>query len=48
MFTSAFTSVLGITLVDAAVDGLLEEKLGTSQIGTTRKGIGPAYSTRAA
>ena len=32
----------------AAVDGLSEEELGTSQIGTTRKGIGPAYSTKAA
>ncbi|KAL9104299.1 MAG: hypothetical protein Q9163_000740 [Psora crenata] len=32
----------------AAVDGLSEEELGTSQIGTTRRGIGPAYSTKAA
>ena len=32
----------------AAVDGLSEEELGTNQIGTTKKGIGPAYSTKAA
>jgi len=32
----------------AAVDGLSEQELGTNQIGTTRKGIGPAYSTKAA
>jgi adenylosuccinate synthase len=31
----------------AAVDGLSEEELGINQIGTTRKGIGPAYSTKA-
>lgn len=31
----------------AAVDGLSEEELGTNQIGTTKKGIGPAYSTKA-
>ncbi|KAI4178601.1 MAG: hypothetical protein LQ346_007387 [Caloplaca aetnensis] len=32
----------------AAVDGLSEEELGTKQIGTTKKGVGPAYSTKAA
>jgi len=32
----------------AAVDGLSEEELGTNQIGTTKRGIGPAYSTKAA
>ncbi|KAL8930144.1 MAG: hypothetical protein Q9208_000761 [Pyrenodesmia sp. 3 TL-2023] len=32
----------------AAVDGLSEEELGTNQIGTTKKGVGPAYSTKAA
>ena len=31
----------------AAVDGLSEEELGNNQIGTTKKGIGPAYSTKA-
>lgn len=31
----------------AAVDGLSEEELGINQIGTTKKGIGPAYSTKA-
>jgi len=31
----------------AAVDGLSEEELGANQIGTTKKGIGPAYSTKA-
>lgn len=31
----------------AAVDGLSEEELGMNQIGTTKKGIGPAYSTKA-
>lgn len=30
------------------VDGLEEEELGGKSIGTTRKGIGPAYSTKAA
>lgn len=32
----------------ATVDGLSEEELGTKQIGTTKRGIGPAYSTKAA
>jgi adenylosuccinate synthase len=32
----------------AAVDGLSERELGTNQIGTTKRGIGPAYSTKAA
>jgi adenylosuccinate synthase len=32
----------------ATVDGLSEEELGTNQIGTTKRGIGPAYSTKAA
>jgi adenylosuccinate synthase len=32
----------------AAVDGLSEEELGSNQIGTTKKGIGPAYSSKAA
>ncbi|MCJ1331663.1 hypothetical protein MMC10_008354 [Thelotrema lepadinum] len=31
----------------AAVDGLSEKELGKNQIGTTKKGIGPAYSTKA-
>jgi len=31
----------------AAVDGLSEGELGINQIGTTKKGIGPAYSTKA-
>ncbi|KAK5993562.1 Adenylosuccinate synthetase [Cladobotryum mycophilum] len=31
----------------AAVDGLSEAALGTKQIGTTKRGIGPAYSTKA-
>ena len=31
----------------AAVDGLSEEELGINRIGTTKKGIGPAYSTKA-
>jgi len=30
------------------VDGLEEVELGTANIGTTRKGIGPTYSTKAA
>lgn len=30
------------------VDGLEESALGSSQVGTTRKGIGPTYSTKAA
>ena len=30
--------------LDAAVDGLSEEELVTSQIGMTKKGIRPAYS----
>lgn len=37
---------LNLTL-HAAVDGLSEEELGINQIGTTKKGIGPAYSTKA-
>ncbi|KAF6237827.1 hypothetical protein HO173_004028 [Letharia columbiana] len=32
----------------SAVDGLSEQELGTNQIGTTKRGIGPAYSTKAA
>ena len=31
----------------AAVDGLSEEELGINQIGTTKKGIGPAYGIKA-
>ena len=31
----------------AAVDGLSEEELGNDSIGTTRRGIGPAYSCKA-
>ena len=31
----------------AAVDGLSEEGLGTSQIGTTKRGIGPTYANKA-
>ena len=30
----------------AAVDGLSEQELGINQIGTTKRGIGPAYSTK--
>jgi adenylosuccinate synthase len=30
------------------VDGLEEVELGASSVGTTRKGIGPTYSTKAA
>ena len=30
----------------AAVDGLSVEELETNQIGTTERGIGPAYSTK--
>jgi adenylosuccinate synthase len=32
----------------ATVDGLSEGELGTDQIGTTKRGIGPAYSMKAA
>ncbi|KAL1870553.1 hypothetical protein VTK73DRAFT_2561 [Phialemonium thermophilum] len=32
----------------AAVDGLSEVELGANQIGTTKRGIGPSYSTKAA
>jgi adenylosuccinate synthase len=32
----------------AAVDGLEEKALGSSKLGTTGLGIGPAYSTKAA
>jgi adenylosuccinate synthase len=32
----------------AAVDGLEEVELGAEAIGTTRRGIGPSYSTKAA
>lgn len=32
----------------AAIDGLAEQALGKSQIGTTKRGIGPSYSTKAA
>ncbi|KAI1822802.1 adenylosuccinate synthetase [Xylaria intraflava] len=38
---------LNLTL-HAAVDGLSEQALGKSQIGTTKRGIGPSYSTKAA
>ncbi|EPE08552.1 adenylosuccinate synthetase [Ophiostoma piceae UAMH 11346] len=38
---------LNLTL-HAAVDGLSEGKLGAEQIGTTKRGIGPSYSTKAA
>ncbi|CAK7225234.1 Adenylosuccinate synthase [Sporothrix eucalyptigena] len=31
----------------AAVDGLSEVKLGSEQIGTTKRGIGPSYSNKA-
>lgn len=31
----------------AAVDGLSEQELGNNKIGTTKRGIGPAYSTKA-
>lgn len=31
----------------AAVDGLSEAELGLNQIGTTKRGIGPSYSTKA-
>lgn len=31
----------------AAVDGLSEDELGKNSIGTTRRGIGPAYSCKA-
>lgn len=31
----------------AAVDGLSEQELGLNQIGTTKRGIGPSYSTKA-
>jgi len=34
--------------VHQAVDGVSESELGGSNIGTTRKGIGPAYSDKAA
>jgi adenylosuccinate synthase len=37
---------LNLTL-HAAVDGLSERALGKSQIGTTKRGIGPSYSTKA-
>lgn len=30
-----------------AIDGLSEEELGNNSIGTTRRGIGPAYSCKA-
>jgi adenylosuccinate synthase len=32
----------------AAVDGLEEIELGSNAVGTTKRGIGPAYSTKAA
>lgn len=32
----------------AAVDGLEEVELGAEAIGTTKRGIGPSYSTKAA
>ncbi|KAI1768211.1 adenylosuccinate synthetase [Hypoxylon sp. FL1150] len=32
----------------AAVDGLAEAELGANQIGTTKRGIGPSYSQKAA
>ena len=31
----------------ATVDGLLGKELGENQIGTTKRGIGAAYSTKA-
>ena len=31
----------------AAVDGLSEQELGMNSIGTTKRGIGPTYSTKA-
>ncbi|KAL6717572.1 Adenylosuccinate synthase [Lecanora helva] len=37
---------LNLTL-HAAVDGLSEQELGSNSIGTTKKGIGPAYSCKA-
>ncbi len=38
---------LNLTL-HAVVDGLSEKALGKSQIGSTKRGIGPSYSTKAA
>ena len=35
-------------LLHAVVDGVGEQELGSKQIGTTKRGIGPAYSTKAA
>jgi adenylosuccinate synthase len=32
----------------AAVDGLSKQELGTNQIGTTKRGIGPVYNVKAA
>ena len=34
--------------VHALVDGLEEVELGGNSIGTTKRGIGPSYSTKAA
>ncbi|CAK7212313.1 Adenylosuccinate synthase [Sporothrix curviconia] len=34
-------------MLHAAVDGLAEVKLGSEQIGTTKRGIGPSYSNKA-
>jgi adenylosuccinate synthase len=34
--------------VHALVDGLEEVELGGNSIGTTKRGIGPTYSTKAA
>jgi adenylosuccinate synthase len=34
--------------VHALVDGLEETELGSNSIGTTKRGIGPSYSTKAA
>ena len=37
-----------VTDLHQLVDGLEEVELGRGSIGTTRKGIGPTYSTKAA
>lgn len=37
---------LNLTL-HSAVDGLAEAELGTAKIGTTKRGIGPTYATKA-
>ena len=33
--------------LNTAINGLLEQALGMNQIGTTKRGIGPAYSMKA-